>query len=67
MIDATYVKWHHHSSGVCGENQAISKTEVGLIRKYTSYLNKQNIKPVIPPKRNRLHQRGYKGFKKKRQ
>ena len=31
------------------------------------YLNKRNIKPVIFPKRNRLHQRGYKGFKKKRQ
>ena len=23
------------------------------------YLKKQNIKPVIPPKYNRLHQRGY--------
>ena len=32
-----------------------------------SYLNKQNIKPVIPPKRNPLHQLVYKGFKEKRQ
>ena len=32
-----------------------------------SYLNQRNIKPIIPPKRNRLHQRGYKGFKEKKQ
>ena len=32
-----------------------------------SYLNQRNIKPVISPKRNRLHQRDDKGFKKKRQ
>ena len=33
------------------------------------YLNQRNISSVIPPtpKRNRLHQRGYKGFKEKRQ
>ena len=33
------------------------------------YLNQRNIISVIPPtpKRNRLHQRGYKGFKEKRQ
>ena len=31
------------------------------------YLYQRNIKLVIPPERNRLHQRGYKGFKKKRQ
>ena len=31
------------------------------------YLDKQNISPVIPPKRNRLHQRDYKGFKEKKQ
>ena len=30
-----------------------------------SYLNQRNIKPVILPKRNRLHQRAYKGFKKR--
>ena len=32
-----------------------------------SYLNQQNISPVIPPKRNHLHQCDYKGFKEKRQ
>ena len=29
-----------------------------------SYLYQQNIKPVISPKCNCLHQHGYKGFKK---
>ena len=32
-----------------------------------SYLYQQNIKPVISPKCNCLHQHGYKGFKEKRQ
>ena len=32
-----------------------------------SYLNQRNISPVIPPKRNRLHQCDYKGFTEKRQ
>ena len=32
-----------------------------------SNLNQRNMKPVTSPKRNRLHRRGYKGFKEKRQ
>ena len=32
-----------------------------------SYLNQQNIRLVIPPKRNRVYQCGYKCFKEKRQ
>ena len=35
--------------------------------KILSYINQRNIKSVIPPKLNHLHQRGYKGFKEKRQ
>lgn len=34
-------------------------THVHDTNKILSYLNKQNIKPVVPPKRNRLHQRDY--------
>ena len=32
-----------------------------------SYLDQRNIKPVVPPKHNRLHQRDYKDFKEKKQ
>ena len=35
MIDSTYVKDHQHSCSANVENQAISKTKEGLIRKYT--------------------------------
>ena len=35
--------------------------------KILSYLNKQNIKPIIPPKSNRIYQRDYKCFKEKKQ
>ena len=35
IIDSTCVKDHQHLCGDRGENQAISKTKGGLIRKYT--------------------------------
>ena len=35
MIDLSYVKAHERTAGVRGENQAISKTKGGSIRKYT--------------------------------
>ena len=37
------------------------------INKLLSYLNKQNIKPIISPKNNRIYHCDYKGFKEKKQ
>ena len=34
IIDSSYVKVHQHIIGARGENQAISKTQGGSIRKY---------------------------------
>ena len=37
------------------------------INKLLSYLNKQNTKPIISPKNNRIYRCDYKGFKEKKQ